>query len=259
MKIIHRVSRRFRRWYNRDIYRTMYETHAALHPEPIGNGSYDTIGQIELDLLRAHGLKPEHTLFDLGCGTGRLAVHAIPYLSDGSYIGSDISQQLLNTAERQLESSPSGSSCRITWQVQDSLAFAVPDHSVDMICAFSVFTHIEHEDAYRYLVDGRRAVRAGGKFVFSCLPLELDVAQEILKEQAAMDFAGRWCHVRNVVTSRDMMEHIARMAGWQVVRWHAGDEANIPDENGELRALGQSSCILVADNSIPVQGKGTMT
>lgn len=246
MKIIHRVSRRIRRWYNSDIYRTMYETHAALHPEPIGNGPYDVIGQIELDLLRAHGLKPEHTLFDLGCGTGRLAVHAIPYLSGGSYIGSDISQQLLQTAQDQLASKIQESRCHVTWKVQESHVFAAPNHSVDMICAFSVFTHIEHEDAYRYLVDGRRVVRPGGKFVFSCLPLELAAAQDVLKQQAALDFGGRWCHVRNIVTSRDLMEQIARLAGWHVVQWHAGDQPNIPDENGQLRALGQSSCVLSA-------------
>ena len=39
---------------------------------------------------------------DLGCGAGRLAVHAVPTLIGGSYIGVDISQTMLKRAKARI-------------------------------------------------------------------------------------------------------------------------------------------------------------
>ena len=62
----------------------------------IGNGDYELIGRIELGLLLMEGLRPDSTLVDFGCGTGRLAVHVIPRLQRGGrYIGIDISETML--------------------------------------------------------------------------------------------------------------------------------------------------------------------
>jgi hypothetical protein len=121
----------------------------------------------------------------------------------------------------------------------------LPDASADLICAFSVFTHMEHEDAYRYLIDGLRVTRAGGRFVFSCLPLELELSREIFREAAAFSLAERWRRVRNVITSRDLMDSIADLAGWRVISWYRGDEPTF-DVPGlrERAALGQSVCVL---------------
>ncbi len=244
----HRIMRKLRKWANRDIYRKAYEEHAALHPgdDAIGDGDFDLIGRIELGILRAEGLAPEHTLFDLGCGTGRLAVQAIPYLSAGTYIGADIAAPLLAQAAKRLAAAGGPGGCRVSWQVQTTTAIALPSQSIDMLCAFSVFTHLEHEDSYRYLLDARRVVKPGGKFVFSCLPLDLPVAREFFARQADVPFERRWSEVRNVATSRDMMAALADMAGWRVVRWYAGNELNIPVADGDLRALGQTSCVLQA-------------
>lgn len=246
MKIVHRVARKVRSILNHDIYRKLYEAHAALNPEPeaVGSGPYDLIGKIELDLLRTEGLVPSHTLFDLGCGNGRLAVHAVPYLIAGAYIGTDVSGRLLAEAQERLSQRGGPGQCKVTWQVQKSVAIALPDQSVDVMCAFSVFTHIEHEDTFQYLLEARRVVRPGGKFVFSCLPLELPAAQDEFRKQASLEFGKRWAQVRNIVTSRDLINEMARMAGWEVVRWYAGNEQNIHGTDGTPAALGQSSCIL---------------
>jgi SAM-dependent methyltransferase len=248
MGLWNRIGRKCRRWVNRDIYRKLSEGLAVetSAPEVVGAGDYDGIGRTELDLLRAEGLRPEHTLLDLGCGNGRLAVHAIPYLRDGAYIGVDISRRLLAQARERVARTAAEGRCRVSWQVAaGSCRLDQPSQAADMICAFSVFTHVEHEDAYRYLVEARRVVRPDGRFVFSCLPLELALAKDFLREQAPLEFDGRWSRVRNVVTSRDLMEGLAEMAGWQVVRWYAGDEATIPTAGGDRCAtLGQSSCVL---------------
>jgi hypothetical protein len=46
-------------------------------------GLWDEIGRLQFNFLVAQGLKPEHYLLDVGCGTFRGGVHFIRYLETG--------------------------------------------------------------------------------------------------------------------------------------------------------------------------------
>ena len=232
-----------------DTYENLYETYAreVKIDQVIGPGDFELIGRIELALLKMEGLQPEHTLVDLGCGIGRLAVHVIPTLIGGSYIGIDVSQTMLKRAKIRIDEAAPNPPCRVTWIKQTTSQFNLPESSVDMICAFSVFTHMEHEDTYRYLKDALKIVKPRGRFIFSCTPLTLAIGKEIFEHSASLDLSTRWKYVRNITTSVDYMEEIARLAGWTPLRWYAGDEANIgPVDDGKMSALGQASCVLEA-------------
>jgi SAM-dependent methyltransferase len=93
-----------------------------------------------------------------------------------------------------------------------------------MICVFSVINHMEHEDAYLYFKEALRIVRPGGRFVFSCLPIDREQAREVFFKSAGMDMQTRHTKIRHVVTSKDLIAEIARLAGWTPVRWYDGDE-----------------------------------
>ena len=233
-------------WPPPNIYEQLYQTFSLENSDSdaVGRGSFDTIGLIELVLLQRSGLQPSHTLVDFGCGTGRLAVHAIPALSQGHYIGIDVSQEMLRRLDERLRALP-GSPCRVSLIHQPLDTFPIVDCSVDMVCAFSVFTHMEHEDTFRYLRDARRIVRAGGRFVFSCLAMDSALGRSVFLESAEVDVQTRWTKVRNVSTSREMMQEIARLAGWTLVDWYPGEEKNIhlPNHDAPL-AFGQSVGVL---------------
>lgn len=231
-------------------YETLYEAHAQAHTaEDAVGGSFDVIGRLELEILLLEGLKPTDTLLDLGCGTGRLAVHSIPALNGGAYIGIDISQSMLDEAHRRVQDAIPEPQCEVLWAKQTTPVYPLDANSVDVICAFSVFTHMEHEDTYRYLKEALRIVRPGGRFIFSCLPMNLNLARTVFLNSAATDLEARWSEVRNVTTSVDFMNEIARMAGWTPVRWYDGEEKNIrlPDTQ-ELHNMGQSVCVLQASH-----------
>lgn len=232
-----------------DTYEDLYESYAreVKIDQVIGPGDFELIGRIELALLKMEGLQPEHTLVDLGCGIGRLAVHVIPTLVGGSYIGIDISQTMLKRAKERMVQAAPNPPCSVTWLKQTTSDFKLPENSVDMLCAFSVFTHMEHEDTYRYLKDALRIVKPRGRFIFSCTPLSLPIGKEVFVNSASLDLRTRWKYVRNVTTSVDYMAEIVRLAGWTPLRWYAGDEANIgPLNDGKMYALGQTSCVLEA-------------
>jgi hypothetical protein len=71
----------------------------------------------------------------------------------------------------------------VTWLHKVEASFPLDDEAADVVCAFSVFTHLEHGDTYHHLADGLRVVRAGGRFMFSCLPLDLDVSRQLSKNR----------------------------------------------------------------------------
>lgn len=230
-----------------NVYERLYDAQGRVMApaSSIGAGDFDLIGRRELGLLRMEHLRPTDTLVDLGCGTGRLAVHVIPTLTGGHYVGIDIAQSMLDHAQALIAARHPSPPCRVTWQQQRTEVFHLPDASVDMMCAFSVFTHMEHEDAYRYLVSARRVVRPGGRFLFSCLPMSLAAARDVFLESASRDHSARWASVRNVTTTVEMMETLATMAGWTVHRWYPGD-APVIETPGEPHpgALGQATCVL---------------
>ena len=228
-------------------YENLYETYAreVQADQVVGHGDFELIGRTELALLQMEGLKPGHTLVDLGCGVGRLAVHVIPTLQGGSYIGIDISDTMLKRAKARIAQAVPNPGCRVTWLKQTTPQFNLPENSVDMMCAFSVFTHMEHEDSYRYLNAALKVVKPGGRFIFSCTPLTASMGKEIFLNSANLDLKTRWKYVRNVTTSLDYIEEIARMAGWSPLRWYAPDVANIgPANNGKLYSLDQACCVL---------------
>lgn len=228
-------------------YERLYEYYAKAVPsdQAVGHGDFDLIGRTELALLQLEGLQPEHTLVDLGCGIGRLAVHVIPALTRGSYIGIDISDTMLKRAKERIAQTLPTTTCRVTWIKQTKPHFDLPENSVDMMCAFSVFTHMEHEDSFRYMRAALKVVKPGGRFIFSCTPLTASLGKQIFLNSANLDLKSRWKYVRNVTTSLDYMAEIARMAGWSPLRWYAPDVPNIgPADNGQMYSLDQASCVL---------------
>lgn len=93
--------------YQENDFITAYSKHTDLRIDRDGpqnaigsNGKdgqgWDEHGKAQLGFLISQGLRPKMALLDLGCGTGRLACKAVPYLSEGSYTGIDISEKAID-------------------------------------------------------------------------------------------------------------------------------------------------------------------
>lgn len=101
------------------------------------------------------------TLIDLGCGSGRLA-WALGETMRIDYLGIDIVQAFLDYASTR-------SPRTYRYVLNRTLNIPSPDASADMVCAFSVFTHLLHAETYLYMEDIRRVLRPGGRLLFSFL------------------------------------------------------------------------------------------
>lgn len=210
-------------------------------------GSFEAVGVLERELLIQHGLRPDDYLIDVGCGSGRLAAQLPAYLR-GRYLGTDVVPEFVENARR--------AAGRPDWRFEVSDGIAIPegDGRADMVCFFSVFTHLFHEQTYVYLREARRVLKPGGKVVFSFLEFRIADQWRIfepLLEEAYKD------HPLIMFMDRDAIRAFAGRLGFAIEKLIDGNVAHIPiphaltfddgtrvEGMAKLGPIGQSVCVL---------------
>jgi SAM-dependent methyltransferase len=232
----------YRQWVKRAKARGSHDT--AMQ-QAIG-GQFEAFGVVEMQMLRFYGLQPEGMLIDVGCGSGRLAIPLSRH-HPGGYLGTDLVDDLAAYARR--------ACARPDWrfEVVSGLTIPASAESADMVCFFSVFTHLLHEQTYLYLEEARRVLKPGGRIVFSFLEFTIP-SHWVIFEGTVQDARNANQHPLNVFIDRDGIRRWAEALGLTVVEFRDGDEAFVPLPqpvtlaNGDLMAglgnLGQSICVL---------------
>lgn len=127
------------------------------------------------------GLKPDQSVLDVGCGTGRMAVPLTQYLSStGSYHGFDIMPECVEWCRSHITSrypnfhfqladiynlayNPGGKA------KASDYSFPYPDESFDLVILTSVFTHMFPPDVDNYFSNISRVLKPGGKCLITFL------------------------------------------------------------------------------------------
>jgi len=180
---------------------------------------FNAFGQMEADLLRQYGMTPNSTVIDVGCGSGRLAIQLREWLS-GSYLGTDISSPLLGVAR--------SASNREDWTFTEVAGLEIPatENSADVVCFFSVLTHLRHEEGFLYMEEAVRVARPGAAIVFSFLEFEVASHWDVFEATLSSLRADGGLHV-NQFMSRDLIAAWARNLGVEVEALHRGDLPHI--------------------------------
>jgi SAM-dependent methyltransferase len=214
------------------------------HKKAVG-GDFEAVGHLEFQLLRSVGLQRDSSVVDVGCGSGRLASQLAPWLT-GPYLGTDILGSLLDYA-REL--------CgRADWRFVETNGLEIPatDCSADFVVFFSVFTHITHEDSWKYMLESHRVLRPAGKLVITFLEFAIyshwTVFENTVKDKAPEK-------ILNQFLSRDALASFAHHGGFAIEGFLDGDKPNIAIdrelvwESGVrmtgMAGLGLSTCIMV--------------
>lgn len=199
---------------------------------------------MEFALLRHLGLRPEISVADIGCGSGRLAHQLSGWLS-GPCLGTDILEPLLDHARALCR--------RPDWQFvkTDGQAIPWPAEQADLVCFFSVFTHLSPEDTWRYILEARRVLKPGGLLVCSFLEFRIRGHWAVFRDDLRDMSPDK---MLNQFLGRDAFEAFALNGELALKGFFDGDIPHIPIdgeltfENGHRVArmgnLGQSVCVI---------------
>lgn len=232
-------------------YRRLVKTLNTLHTRDEAmklavGGEFEALGILERETLIYHGLKKDNYLIDVGCGSGRLAKPLSEYLN-GPYLGIDVVPDLIAYARELIP--------RPDWRFEVAKGLIIPEEEgkADMICFFSVLTHLLHEESFVYLKEAKRVVKPGGKIVVSFLDFRIQ------SHWAYFEFnlrdIGIGAHPLNVFMNADLLSEWAKHLELDVEIIMDGSEPYVPLpvpltlENGTIikdkGMVGQSICVLV--------------
>jgi SAM-dependent methyltransferase len=169
------MKRRFGLYYNRNVNcstpprdlfiklgaTTPEEFETAVDPRSGFEQAYYSLGRYTvlrfLQLIERHGgnVRNLGTVFELGCGSGRLTQHLLG-VEGLRVIGSDLNPEMVAWCGEKFPGATFFSN-----GVEPPLPF-LEDNSVDLVYCYSVFTHIPLELQTPWLQELRRVLRPGG-------------------------------------------------------------------------------------------------
>lgn len=124
---------------------------------------------VALEALCAHSdFEEAHSVFELGCGTGRLAEHLLRTRlpPDARYVGVDLSATMVRLARERL--APFGDRAAIV-HTDGTFAFERPADSQDRVVATYVLDLLSEDDLSALLSEAHRLLRPSGRLCLTGL------------------------------------------------------------------------------------------
>ncbi|WP_313737130.1 class I SAM-dependent methyltransferase [Sphingobium yanoikuyae] len=168
--------------------------------------NFVSIGDGHVAVLRHHGLVDGMVVYDLGCGCGRTAQALRRFGWQGRYTGVDVVQELLDELSRQCPGYET--------LLNVTPTIVASDASLDMVFHWSVFTHLYPGESYLYTADAFRALKPGGKMIFSFLELEEPAHDRVWNANLDHLRTGHPAEHLDAFLHRDWIRRFARDAGF---------------------------------------------
>jgi FkbM family methyltransferase len=109
-------------------------------------------------VIRNLELQPDHTVADIGAGTGYFAFRIAPLVPRGSVLAVDIQPEMLQIMERRKRESGVGNVQTVLGAVDDP---KLPEHGVDLVLLVDVYHEFSHPREMMTAIV--RALRPGGR------------------------------------------------------------------------------------------------
>lgn len=130
---------------------------------------YETNSQPKF--MKDHGLRPEHSFLDLGCGCLRGTAPLVSYMDQNNFFGIDISRGLL---ERAFEQVLSLNILRwpLLFLAKDYEFYKLTGRKFDYILSVSLLTHLLPDIIFELFSGVRQILHPSGVWYFTMYPIE---------------------------------------------------------------------------------------
>jgi hypothetical protein len=120
--------------------------------------NYDLVAAMQFNLLTHLGLREQHTLLDIGCGSLRAGKLTIPYLLPGHYYGIEPEQWLLDEGIANEIGASQVELKRPTLINDRNFTLSAFKRSFDYLLAQSIFSHTSEAQIVRCLSEARQVM-----------------------------------------------------------------------------------------------------
>lgn len=167
---------------------------------------YDLLAAMQFNLLTTLGLREDHHLLDVGCGSLRGGRLFIPYLVRGRYFGIEPDRQLV---EEGIESELGRDILTVkepTFEYRDDFMLSAFEREFEFILAQSIFSHATAGQVRTCLAEAKKVLAPRGT-----------MAATYYEGEKNYD-GDTWVYPGRVFYRFDFMQEQARAAGLEVVR-----------------------------------------
>lgn len=206
---------------------------------------YDIVSAMQFNLLTLLGLREEHSLLDIGCGSLRAGKLFITYLLPGNYYGIEPEKWLVEEGIRNELGSEIISMKEPEFGYESNFDLSAFGRNFDFLLAQSIFTHASAGQIRKCFSEARKVMKPTS--IFACTFLEG-------KENYAGD---SWVYPGCVTYTRSYFEKLAeenglscRFLNWPHSSYHTW--AGIVDKSFDEKALGpKGRSIFASRNTRP--------
>ncbi|MBZ9647035.1 class I SAM-dependent methyltransferase [Sphingobium sp. 3R8] len=173
-------------------------------------------GDGHVRVLKHHGLADGMAVFDLGCGCGRTAQALQRNGWSGTYTGTDVVDGLIGELR---EKCPTYEA-----YVHRQPTIRAASGTIDMLYHWSVFTHLSVEECFLYMEDSFRALKPGGKLIFSFLEINEPLHGVVFDNRVETLRRGNQNPLLDTFLHRDWITLWAKRIGFTSPRFTDGDD-----------------------------------
>jgi SAM-dependent methyltransferase len=125
---------------------------------------YETLGLYQFELLKACGLRPNHSLLDIGCGSLRAGKFFVRYLDRANYVGIEPNRKILEEGIKHNLDQRTTEEKSPTFSHDEQFTLTVFNRRFDFLLAHSILTHAPQHQIERCLAEAQQVVTATSLF-----------------------------------------------------------------------------------------------
>jgi SAM-dependent methyltransferase len=132
-------------------------------------GCWNELVQYQFNILTGVGVKPHHSLLDIGCGPLTAGLKLIPYLEPGNYVGVDLRAEPLAEARRLIAKHSLGQKNPTIIQSPSFGGEETSNRSFDFMWMSQLSYHLDDSLMVKLFEQARSRLAAGGTLVFDIM------------------------------------------------------------------------------------------